>query len=291
MPELPDLAVLAEAFEAALAERRIRAVRVLAPVTARATPADLDALAGQTLIGVRRRGKFLRLVLERDEVVVNLMLSGRFALASDSDRPEPASSACVIEFSGRTTTPPGPAWTAGAPWLPAPEATPRLTLLDQRQMAKLYVVGPAAPRTIPGFEPGALGPDADDPALSLDVWRSRIRRHPGQLKPLLRNQRFVAGIGNAYADEILHAARLRPFRQRASLATEEVDELYRAVRATIGEAIEILRRRVPPTFERQVRDFFAVHGRGGQACPRCGSRITDVGPGAERTAYCRGCQH
>lgn len=291
MPELPDLAVLAESFEAALVERRIRAVRVLAPLTARATPAELDALVGQILVGVRRRGKFLRFVLERDEVVVNLMLSGRLALASPSGPPDPAGTAIVLDFSERRTTPPGPAWTAGAPWLPAPEATPGLILLDQRQMAKLYVVGPAAPRAIPGFEPGALGPDADDPDLSLEVWRSRIRRHPGQLKPLLRNQRFVAGIGNAYADEILYAAHLLPFRQRASLAAEEVDELYEAVRATIGEAIAILRRRVPPTFERQVRDFFAVHGRGGQACPRCGARITEVGPGAERTAYCRGCQH
>ncbi|HWP61976.1 MAG TPA: DNA-formamidopyrimidine glycosylase family protein [Candidatus Binatia bacterium] len=289
MPELPDLAVLRDALDVALAGRQLRVVRVLAPLTARATPAELEGLVGQHLLAVHRRGKFLRFQLERDEVVVNLMLSGRFALTT-SEAPTPKGAAIVIDFSERRATPAGAPWTAGADWIPPPTSTPRLTLLDGRQMAKLYVLTESAPRVVPGLEPGALGPDADDPALDIDLWRARIRRHPGQLKPLLRNQHFVAGIGNAYSDEILHAARLLPFRQRSSLAPEEVDELYRATRRTLDEAIEILRRRVPPTFERQVRDFFAVHGRAGQACPRCGSRISEVGPGDERTAFCRGCQ-
>jgi formamidopyrimidine-DNA glycosylase len=290
VPELPDLAVLAEAFGAALAGRRIRAVRVVAPLTARATPGELDGLVGQTLVGVARRGKFLRFVLDRDEIVVNLMLSGRLALAATTRGASPRGAAVVLDFSERATTPSGPPWTVGAAWLPAAAAAPRLTLLDRRQMAKLYVVGPAISRRVPGFDPDELGPDADDPGLTLDVWRGRIRRHPGQLKPLLRNQRFVAGIGNAYADEILHAARLLPFRRRATLAPDEVDDLYRATRTTIERAVEILRQRVPPSFERQVRDFLAVHGRGGESCPRCGGRISEVGPGDERTAYCRGCQ-
>jgi formamidopyrimidine-DNA glycosylase len=290
VPELPDLAVLAEAFEAALAGRRIRAVGVVAPLTARATPAELDGLVGQTLLGVARRGKFLRFVLDRDEIIVNLMLSGRLALAATTAEADPRDAAAVLDFSERGTTPSGPPSLVRASWLPAAAAAPRLTLLDRRQMAKLYVVGPAISRRVAGFDPDELGPDADDPGLTLDAWRARIRRHSGQLKPLLRNQRFVAGIGNAYADEILHAARLQPFRRRASLAPDEIDELYEAMRTTIGRAIEILRERVPPTFERQVRDFFAVHGRGGESCPRCGGRISEVGPGDERTAYCRGCQ-
>jgi hypothetical protein len=82
-----------------------------------------------------------------------------------------------------------------------------------------------------------MGPDADDPALDLDTWRARIRRHPGELKNLLRNQEFVAGIGNAYSDEILHAARLQPFRKRGTLAPEEIDELYAATRATLTNAV------------------------------------------------------
>ena len=107
----------------------------------------------------------------------------------------------------------------------------------------------------------------------------------------MRNQSFVAGIGNAYSDEILHAAELLPFRKRSSLASEEIDALYQAARETIAAAIAVLRERVPPTFEKQVRDFLAVHDKGGQPCPRCGTRITEVKAGGFITSYCRGCQH
>jgi formamidopyrimidine-DNA glycosylase len=111
------------------------------------------------------------------------------------------------------------------------------------------------------------------------------------LKNLLKNQAFIAGIGNAYSDEILHAAHLLPFRKRSSLAPEEVDALLEATQSTLSSAIGILRERVPPTFERQVRDFLAVHDKGGQPCPRCGTRITEIKPGGFITSYCRGCQH
>jgi formamidopyrimidine-DNA glycosylase len=181
-------------------------------------------------------------------------------------------------------------WTTGASWLPRDEAPAEVRYRDPSQMGKVYLLPAGVTRAVPGLSDDEPGPDLDDPALSLEVWRARIRRHPGELKNLLRNQAFVAGIGNAYSDEILHAARLAPFRKRSSLAPDEVDELYRAARRVIGEAIEILRARVPPTFETQVRDFLAVHGKGGQACPRCGSRISEISPGREATAWCRGCQ-
>jgi formamidopyrimidine-DNA glycosylase len=143
---------------------------------------------------------------------------------------------------------------------------------------------------VAGLGPPDQGPDADSPELTLEVWRDRIRRHPGELKPLLRNQSFVAGIGNAYSDEILHAARLSPFRKRSTLAPEEIDELYRATRSVLASAVEVLRERVPPRFETQVRDFLAVHRRGGQPCPRCGTRISEVSSRSEATSWCRGCQ-
>ena len=95
-----------------------------------------------------------------------------------------------------------------------------------------------------------MGPDALDPALTLDTWRDRIRKHPGELKNLLRNQAFVAGIGNAYSDEILCAARLLPFRKRSSLAAEEVDELYRATRSMLAAS----RRAAPRARPADVRE-------------------------------------
>ena len=198
----------------------------------------------------------------------------------------------MLGFGARTGGPRDAArWTRGAAWLPADDAEPEVRYRDPTQMGKIYLVPAGVERPVPGLGGADQGPDADDPALTLDVWRDRIRKHPGELKNLLRNQAFVAGIGNAYSDEILHAAHLLPFRKRSSLAAEEVDALYAATRSTLADAIEVLRQRVPPTFEKQVRDFLAVHDKGGQACPRCGTRITEVRAGGFITSYCRGCQH
>ena len=173
--------------------------------------------------------------------------------------------------------------------MPSDDATPEVRYRDPTQMGMAQLWTQPATGSVPGLD-AAQGPDADDPGLTVEVWRSRIRRHHGELKNLLRNQEFVAGIGNAYSDEILHAARLHPFRKRSTLADEEVDALYEATRSTLANAIEVLRARVPPTFEKQVRDFLAVHNKGGQACPRCGARITEVKAGGFITSYCRGCQ-
>jgi formamidopyrimidine-DNA glycosylase len=289
VPELPDLTVVAEAFQAALANRPIISTSAPGPLAVRGTPAELAALVGQRVAAIGRRGKFLVIDLERDRVVVNPMLTGRFQLAPPSAK-RPTKTAVVLSFGPRTTRPNGAApWTRGAPWLPAEDADTDVRYRDPTQMGKVYLLPAGADRAVPGMG-DEQGPDADDGGLTLDVWRARIRRHPGELKNLLRNQSFVAGIGNAYSDEILHAAQLLPFRKRASLAPNEVDELYRATRSTLATAIDVLRARVPPTFEHQVRDFLAVHMKGGQPCPRCGTRITEVKAGGFVTSYCRGCQ-
>jgi formamidopyrimidine-DNA glycosylase len=292
VPELPDLTIVAEAFDAALRGRRIESAEAPGPLAVRGTPGELEALAGQTITAIRRRGKFLMLDLDRDRVVVNPMLTGRFQLAAPGLK-LPTKTAVVLRMgplpSGRRSR--SAAWTRDAAWLPAADAHPEVRYRDPTQMGKVYLLPAGVDRAVPGLGDGEIGPDVDDPALSLDAWREQIRRHPGELKNLLRNQAFVAGIGNAYSDEILHAARLLPFRKRSTLADEEVDTLYGAVRTTVAEAIKVLRRRVPPTFETQVRDFLAVHMKGGQPCPRCGTRITEVKAGGFVTSFCRGCQH
>jgi formamidopyrimidine-DNA glycosylase len=290
VPELPDLTVVAEAFHAALAGRLITSASAPAPLAVRGTPAELQALVGQRLNTVRRRGKFLLLELERDRAIVNPMLTGRFQLATPNAK-HPTKTAVVLGFGGRPRPPQdAAAWTRGATWIPADDAATEIRYRDPTQMGKVYLLPAGIERAVPGMGEDEQGPDADDPELTLDVWRARIRRHPGELKNLLRNQAFVAGIGNAYSDDVLHAARLLPFRKRSSLAAEEVDELYHATRSTLARAIDILRTRVPPTFEQQVRDFLAVHMKGGQPCPRCGTRISEVKAGGFVTSYCRGCQ-
>ncbi len=289
MPELPDLAVVADALHAALTGRSVVRSEAPAPLAVRGTPAELAALVGQELRGVRRRGKFITLELERDRIAVNAMLTGRFQLAAPADK-QPPNTAVILGFGPRAGRPKDAArWTAGASWLPGDAATAEVRYRDPSQMGKVYLLPVGVDRPIAGLDDD-LGPDADDPALTLEVWRARIKRHPGELKSLLRNQAFVAGIGNAYSDEILHEAKLSPFRKRSSLAPEEVDALYEAMRTTLARASDILRERVPPTFEKQVRDFLAVHRRGGEACPRCGTRLSEVSSRSEATTWCRGCQ-
>ncbi len=291
VPELPDLDVVADAFHAALAGRPITAARALMPLAVRGTPSELEALVGQRIARVTRVGKLLNVDLSRDRIVVNPMLTGRFQLAARGEK-APQGTAVELVLNRRTGGAPADAapWTRGAGWLPADDAVVTVRYRDPTQMGKVYLLPDGIERAVPGLGPGEMGPDALDPELTVDAWRARIRRHPGELKNLLRNQAFVAGIGNAYSDEILHAARLQPFRKRASLAPEEIDALYEAMRAVLGSSVLLLRERVPPTFEKQVRDHLAVHNRGGDACPRCGARITQVRAGGFPTAWCRSCQ-
>ena len=290
VPELPDLAVVSDALHAALAGRPIVRAEAPAPLAVRGTPAELAALAGQRLRAVRRRGKFILFELDRDRIAVNAMLTGRFQLAAPSDK-KPQNTAVILAFGARDKGPRDAArWTKGAAWLPSDDAQAEIRYRDPSQMGKVYVLPAGVSRPVAGLEDKEQGPDADAPELTLEVWRERIRRHPGEIKSLLRNQAFVAGIGNAYSDEILHAAKLTPFRKRSSLAPEEIDALYEATRSTLANAIEVLRERVPPTFEKQVRDFLAVHLKGGEACPRCGTRLSEVSSRSEATTWCRGCQ-
>jgi formamidopyrimidine-DNA glycosylase len=290
VPELPDLTVVADAFHAALTGRPVTSAEAPGPLAVRGTPTELTALVGQRVESIRRRGKFLLIDLEWDSIACNPMLTGRFQLAAPGDK-HPSKTAVVWGFGSRARGPrDAAAWTRGASWMPADAASPEVRYRDPTQMGKIYLRPAGVDRPVPGLGEPDQAMDADDPALTLEVWRDRIRRHPGELKNLLRNQAFVAGIGNAYSDEILHAARLLPFRKRSSLAAEEVDALYAATRATLAGAIDVLEERVPPTFEKQVRDFLAVHAKGGQACPRCGTRITEVKAGGFVTSFCRGCQ-
>jgi formamidopyrimidine-DNA glycosylase len=290
VPELPDLTIVAEAFHASLVGRPVTAVAAPGPLAVRGTPGELEALIGQHVTDIRQRGKFLLIDFDQDRVVVNPMLTGRFQLAPPEAK-HPTKTAVVLTFGGREAPPKRPApWTKRAAWMPADDAAVEVRYRDPTQMGKVYLLPAGLDRTVPGLADTDLGPDADDPALTLEVWRQRIRRHPGELKNLLKNQGFIAGVGNAYSDEILHAARLLPFRKRSDLAPEEVDALYAATGSTLASAIDVLRRRVPPTFEKQVRDFLAVHDKGGEACPRCGTKISEVKPGGFVTSFCRGCQ-
>ena len=291
MPELPDLRILAEAFTAALVGRPLQRTVVLQPLVLRGTSAELQSFEGRVLENVAQRGKFLTLTFEGSQrIVVNAMLTGRLGLAAPGSKPF-SSTAVVFTFGPRAAAPAAhrlATWTRGAVWLPPETGVVELRYRDPRRMGKVYVLPEAVERDVAGWD--ALGPDADDPSLDLPAWQARIRRHDGELHNLLKNQAFVAGIGNAYSDEVLWPARLGPFRKRASLADEESERLWRAGRETMAWAIAELRTRVPPRFEEQKRDFLHVHLKGGQPCPRCGATLAEVSPGGFVTTWCRACQ-
>ncbi len=304
MPELPDLSVLADALDAGLAGRTLTGASTPQSLVVRGTPAELAAFTGQVLREVERQGKFLVFRFDRDQIVVNAMLTGRLGFAVPQNKPWPQTAA-VLKFGPRTAgggdvpldsdaaieverTRPTAKWVAGADWLPPRDAEVELRYRDATRMGKIYLLPAGVSRPVAGWD--ERGPDAEDPALTLDVWRARIGRHSGELKNLLRNQKFVTGIGNAYSDEILWEARLAPFRTRASLASAEVNALYEAMRKVLPWAIEELRHLVPPRLEVEQRKFLNVHWKGGEPCPRCGARLTEVKAGGFVTTWCRSCQ-
>lgn len=299
MPELPDLAILADALDTALAARPLTAVRTPQSLVLRGMPSELDSYGGQLLHQVRRRGKFLVFDFERDTITINPMLTGRLGLAGPGVKAWPQAAAlftfgaasadvAAARSSLHRRTVGLPEWPAGAAWLPARDAEVEMRYRDATRMGKIYVLPQGIVRPVAGWQ--EQGPDADDPALTLEVWRARIARYTGELKGLLRNQTFVAGIGNGYSDEILWEARLAPFRKRSSLAADEIDRLYAATRFVLAWAIERLRELVPPRLEVEQRAFLRVHRKGGEACPRCGTRLSEVSAGGFVTTYCRGCQ-
>jgi formamidopyrimidine-DNA glycosylase len=288
VPELPDLDVVADGLHAALAGRTVIGSANPQPLVVRGTPGELATLVGRPLDGVSQRGKYLTFRFGADRIVINAMLTGRLGYSAPEAKAW-TGSAFVLRFGARDATPSEtPSWIQGAPWLPDPDRPLEMRYRDPTRMGKVYVLPDGVARPVAGWD--EQGPDADDPSLDLAAWRDRIGRHSGELKNLLKNQAFVAGIGNGYADEILWAARLAPFRKRSSLAPEEVERLWIATREVIPWAIGELRDRVPPRFEVEVRGFLRVHRKGGTACPRCGATIAEISPGGFVTSWCRTCQ-
>jgi formamidopyrimidine-DNA glycosylase len=293
VPELPDVAILADALDVALAGRPFAGANVKESLVVRGTPTEIAAIEGQELAGVERRGKFLVFQFARDRIVFNPMLTGRLGLAPAGTKPwgqwavsmsfGPAVGAASAVAAARHDWP-----AADAEWLPPRDVEVELRYRDATRMGKVYVLPEGVERPVAGWD--ERGPEADDPALTVEVWRARIGKYHGELKNILRNQAFVSGIGNAYSDEILWAARLAPFRKRSSLAAAEVDALYAATREVLPWAIGQLRLLVPPKLEVEQRNFLKVHRKGGEACPRCGSKLSEVSAGGFVTTFCRTCQ-
>lgn len=267
MPELPDLEVIKEVLQHRIVGRRIENVEALRPIVVRVLEPGVTAqafLEGATFQAVERRGKFLLFALDNGGwMAINLMLAGRLRYAPQRER-DRMRDYFVLRLDD------------GA----------ELRYHDFKGMGKVYLTRRL--EAAPGL--GETGPDALDPALTAEAFMERLRRHHGEIKGILTRGDVAAGIGNAYADEILYRARIYPFRRRADLSREEQLALYAAMREVLQEAIHILRERVGEEIHVEVRDFLQVHNKAGQPCPRCGHPISEIKAAQRATNFCRHCQ-
>jgi formamidopyrimidine-DNA glycosylase len=266
MPEIPDLEAIRGFLNQRIPGVRIERAEAIIPVVFRLPKADfVAALEGNTLGETWRRGKFLLFGLESGHaLVVNPMLSGRFQYVPP-DTKRRARTCMVLGLAN--------GWD--------------LRYSDERVMGKIYLVREGDLDSIPQFP--EMGPDALE--VSQEEFAQRLRRHSGQIKNILVNHKFLAGIGNAYADEILFAARIHPYRKRPTLSDEETARLYLAIGDVMRWAIPIVAEQMRDELDyEERRDFLKIHRKGGQPCPTCGTRISEITAGQRITNFCRNCQ-
>jgi formamidopyrimidine-DNA glycosylase len=269
MPELPDIVVYLDALRPRVVNQVLERVRTISPFVLRTVEPPIEVLAGRKVGELSRLGK--RIVLHFDDdlyLVVHLMIAGRLRWLKRGAKLPGKLALVALDF---------------------PAGTLVLTEASPKKRAALHVLrGDAALRSL---DPGGLEVlDADARA-----FRAALRRENHTLKRSLTDPRLFSGIGNAYSDEILHAARLSPVALTSKLTDNESDRLYTATCNTLGHWIDELRRhfgdRFPgPSEITAFRPGFAVHGRYGQPCPTCGTTVQRIRYAENETNYCPRCQ-
>ncbi|MCL4809991.1 MAG: formamidopyrimidine-DNA glycosylase [Thermoanaerobaculia bacterium] len=268
MPELPDVQLYVEHLTRRLAGRVLERVRVASPFLLRTVTPPLAAAEGRTIRGIRRLGK--RLVFELEEgpfLVVHLMVAGRFHWKDAGRAPVPGK--------------------VGLAAFDAAGATLLLTEASPKKRASLHVV--AGEAELAALSRGGVEPLETD----LAGFAAALGSESHTVKRALTDPRLVSGIGNAYSDEILHAARMSPFALTRTLRDEEVARLFGATRATLVSWIEKLRVETGERFPEKVTAFrpdFAVHGRYGRPCPACGDPVQRLVYADSESNYCATCQ-
>jgi formamidopyrimidine-DNA glycosylase len=315
VPELPEV----ESLAIFLRERAVgltidRADSAAISVLKTYRP-DLSELRGRIIIGVQRHGKFL-------DLAAALAGDGRAGtgpanagLAGDG----PARAGADSDAGGASAGAPAPGG-PGAPlhlvthlaragWLRwrenLPEAPPRpgkgplafrlrftdgagfdLTEAGTRKRLAVYLV--TDPAEVPGV--ASLGPDPFGAAFTADALAGMLAGRRTQIKGVLRDQKIIAGIGNAYSDEVLHAARMSPFRLAASLSEDEVVALHAAITETLREAVARSAGLAAGDLKAEKKSGLRVHGRAGQPCPVCGDTVREVSFADSALQYCPSCQ-
>ena len=267
MPELPDIVVYLDALTPRIVGQPLERARVTSPLLLRTADPPLPAAVGKTVTGLRRLGK--RIVWEMEDqlfLVFHLMIAGRF------------------KWRKRGAKSPGK---IGLATFDFPTGTLLLTEASKKHRASLHVLRGAA--GLAAHSRGGL----DVLAADLPTFRAVLQSESHTLKRALTDPRLFDGIGNAYSDEILHAARMSPFQLTGRLTDEEIARLHTATRRTLLDWIERLRADTGSEFPEKVtafREGMAVHGRYKQPCPVCGSPVQRIRYAENEANYCATCQ-
>jgi formamidopyrimidine-DNA glycosylase len=267
VPELPDITVYVEALERTVLGRTLEHVTLRSPFLLRTVTPPIHTAVGRTVRGIGRLGK--RIVFDLGEelfLVLHLMIAGRLKWVAHGAKGPGRISLATLDFA---------------------EGSLLLTEAGTKRRASLHLVqGQPALRALDRGGLDVLGSD-------LSAFGARLRSENHTLKRALTDPRLFSGIGNAYSDEILHAARLSPLALTGRLSDEEVARLHHACRTTLVDWTERLRRQAGDGFPGRVtafREGMAVHGRFGLPCPVCGSPVQRIRYAENETNYCARCQ-
>ena len=268
MPELPDIVVYIEALEKRVCGSVLERVRMASPFLLRTAVPSLSSVEGKKIVKLRRLGKRICFGLEGDLwLVLHLMIAGRLHWYDERGKTAKGRiGLAVFEFSNGSLV---------------------LTEAGTQKRASLHVVQGEA--GLEDLNPGGL--ELFDATTKQFAEAIRAKNHT--LKRALTDPRILSGIGNAYSDEILFEARLSPFTLTQKLTDKEVELLFDAIKRTLTDWVERLRAESRDRFPEKVTAFrpdMATHGKYGQPCPRCGSKIQRIRHGSNETNYCPKCQ-
>jgi formamidopyrimidine-DNA glycosylase len=267
MPELPDITAYLSALEARILGQKLEQVRLASFTLLRTAQPPLESVNGRGVRELRRIGKRIAFGLEGDFwLVLHLMIAGRLHWKPAGAKLAGRNALAAFDF---------------------PNGSLVLTEAGSKRRASLYVF--AGEEALRAVDPGGI----DVMACDLVAFRAALTAENRTLKRALTDPRLVSGIGNAYSDEILHAAQLSPVTLTHRLNDEEWTRLFEATQATLQLWIERLRAETGDGFPEKVTAFrkeMAVHGRFGQPCPRCGEKIQRIRYADNETDYCARCQ-
>jgi formamidopyrimidine-DNA glycosylase len=267
MPELPDITAYITAIEARILGQQLQHIRLASPFLLRTAQPPLASAEGLVVEDLRRVGKRIAIGLEEDLwLVLHLMIAGRLHWRSPNAKLAGRQSLAAFDF---------------------PQGSLVLTEAGSKHRASLHLV--SGEENLQSFDAGGIDVFAAD----LASFRAALTAENHTLKRALTDPRLLSGIGNAYSDEILHAAQLSPLALTQKLKREEWERLFAATRQTLQFWIKRLHGEAESAFPEKVTAFrkgMAAHGRYGEPCPRCGDKILRIRYADKETNYCARCQ-